>query len=112
MSTSIIAQWLRVAQLHAHYQQRYPDNYYLLRFEDLVNAPHEQLKLLCDFLGIAYTDKLLNASVVNSSFVQARRVRGFDKSVADRWLNNIKPSTNKWFVFWCKKYLKQFEYQV
>ncbi|MCB0210831.1 MAG: sulfotransferase [Anaerolineae bacterium] len=112
MSTSIIAQWLRVAQLHAYYQQRYPNNYYLLRFEDLVSAPQEQLKRLCDFLGIAYTDALLDADVVNSSFVQSGKVSGFDKSVADRWRNHIKPSTNKWFIFWCEKYLKQFEYQV
>jgi len=111
MSLSVITHWLRVAQLHHQYQQLYPDNYYLLKFEDLITDPQTHLRELCDFLEIDFTKSMLHRKVVNSSFVSPGEIAGFDQSVADRWRQQLYPTADKLFTSLCNKYLVEFGYQ-
>ncbi len=39
---------------------QFPKQYYLLKYEDLVLKPEEVLNELCNFLGIAYTNQMLD----------------------------------------------------
>ena len=113
MSFSVIVHWLRVVQLHHHYQQLYPGKYYLLKFEDLVGDPDIHLEKLCNFLEIELTGKMLQRRVVNSSFVSsADQVAGFDSSIIGRWRQLINPVTNRWFVLACGKHLGKLGYQL
>lgn len=112
VSLNIITHWLRVVQLHHDYRRRYPGNYYLLRFEDLVTAPEESLRKLCDFLEVKPTEKMLERRVVNSSFVgRGTLIQGFDPSAIDRWRQLLHPATKKWFAWACRKHLAEFGYQ-
>jgi hypothetical protein len=111
MSLNVIIHWLRVVQLHHQYQQRYPDNYYFCRFEDLISDPETQLGKLCDYLGIELTQAMLHLSFQNSSFVPRGQVQGFDTSAVDRWREYLSPALNRWFVFWGRKHLLEFGYQ-
>lgn len=109
----IINLWLRVARLNHLYQQLYPDNYYLCKYEDLISAPVPHLKKICNFLGIDFEEAMLQRTVVNSSFIQDQQpTSGFDIAAVDRWRNYMHPLTSQWFGFWCKKQLREFGYQL
>lgn len=108
----VLLNWLRVVRLHQKYQKRYPQNYTFVRFEDLVSNPETTLRKVCEFLEIDFTEAMLSQPVVGSSFVPRKdQKQGLDTSTVDRWRRHLHPILDKWFVFWCKKYLLEFGYQ-
>lgn len=111
-SIHVISTWLHAIRLHYRYQQLYPNNYYLCKYEDLITNPDASLRKLCDFLGIDFIDTMLQQTIVNSSFVPRNKVQGFDTQAIDRWRKHLHPLINKWFVLWCKKQLLEFGYQT
>jgi hypothetical protein len=110
-SLDVMLNWFRVIQLHRRYQQRYPGRYYLSKYEDLVSDPQASLQKLCDFLGVPFTEAMLQQSVPNSSYMPRHQVQGFDSAAIDRWRKHLDPLVNRWFVLWCKKQLLEFGYQ-
>ncbi|RLA95829.1 MAG: hypothetical protein DRG83_18080 [Deltaproteobacteria bacterium] len=112
LSINIAIHWLRVAQLHHQFQQLYPDNYYFCKFEDLVHNPRTHLKRICDFLEIDFTEAMLHQSFQNSSLIPRHQARGFDATAANRWRKHLHPLTNKWLVWWSRKQLLEFGYQL
>jgi hypothetical protein len=50
-----IGRWRYFTKLFLHCKRRYPERFYLLRYEDLVTEQEKTFKSLCDFLGIEYT---------------------------------------------------------
>jgi hypothetical protein len=109
----VLVSWLWIAHLHQRYQHEYPDRYYLSRYEDLVSDPKKHLRNICDFLGVDFTEEMLDQGMINSSFSSQDNIQtGFDTSPVERWRTHLHPVLNKWFVFWCKKYLLEFGYQT
>lgn len=49
------ARWLYSARLARRNLRRYPDQYLIIRFEDLVRRPEETLRAVCGFIGEDYT---------------------------------------------------------
>lgn len=110
---AITNSWLACVRRHHEYQTAYPQNYYLLRFEDLTVEPKRSLIGLFDFLDIEFSEALLQQKVVNSSFGSPDSwSEGFDASANDRWRNHISPAANRWFIARCKKYLLEFGYEL
>jgi hypothetical protein len=103
-------EWFLAARYHFRYKERYPDNYYLLKFEDLVLDPECQLKQLCDFLGVEFQDQMLEQTVTNTGFASRKGKAGFDAQAVDRWKGHISPLSRAWFLVWGRKYLKAFGY--
>lgn len=106
LQTTII--WLESVYRYSKHKYLYPDNYYLLRFEDLVKNPETQIKNICTFLGIEFDNKMLKQVVVSYGFQAGQS--GFDARAADRWKDRIDPWTQAWFLFWFKKHLRAFGY--
>jgi protein-tyrosine sulfotransferase len=52
--------WLDSVRLCREFGGRRPERYFELRYEELVAAPKTRLAETCEFLGIAYTDEMLN----------------------------------------------------
>jgi hypothetical protein len=100
--------WLESAYRCSKYRQRYPHNYYALRFEDLVTDPERQIRQACDFLGVGFQETMLNQAVVSKGFQAGQE--GFDARAADRWRAQIDPWANAWLVLCFGKYLKAFGY--
>ena len=51
-----------------------PERYYIVRYEDLVRSPESSLQALCRFLGIPYSDSMLNyAGMVEAKVPEDRR---------------------------------------
>jgi hypothetical protein len=79
--------WNKVANTILQAKEKYP-NIFLLRFEDLVSCPKEELTKLCEFIEEDFEESLLNAEVVNSKFEENKR-KGFDKEIINRWQNQL-----------------------
>ena len=101
--------WLYAIRLHRRYEKRYPQNYHLVKFEDLVSKPEKSVRELCEFLGIEFDPKMLKPKQVHSSFA-SELIIGFDKQALTRWRNHLKPWMKIWMLIWVKKYLKEFGY--
>ena len=112
LSFHALLTWLRAVQLHYQYQQRFPENYYLCRFENVVSDPAVELKRISEFLGIDFTDAMLEISYQNSTVRAQQQSQGLDASAASRWQQHMNPITNRWLLFWSKKHLIRFGYQV
>ena len=111
-SLDVILTWRRAIRLHQEYQRRYPGQYCLSKFEDLVLKPNEQLQNLCDYLDIPFQQAMLDQLVLNSSFLPKRQRAGFDPSVVDRWRQYLHPAINRWFIFWCQHRFVEFGYSL
>lgn len=100
--------WFESIVRYHKYRELYPNNYYLLKFEDLVNDPEKHTRRVCDYLGVEFQEKMLDQVVVSDGFRLGQP--GFDKQAATRWKEHIPPWINAWFLFWFRKHLKEFGY--
>lgn len=105
----ITTAWLYAVRLDHKYKKLYPNNYYLSKFEDLVNEPETSVRKLCQFLGLEFHSAMLNPPKIDSSY-STDKGTGFDKQALDRWRNYLKPWMNAWLLLWGKKYLKELGY--
>jgi hypothetical protein len=104
--------WFDAVRLHARYEQMYPKQYYLLRFEDLVSDPDKQIRQICHFLNIEFDPRMLaEVTQVGSSYqVQRHGPAGIDQKAADRWREHINPLIKLWFSISGRKQLEKFGY--
>lgn len=109
MVVYVTAFWLRAARLHRLYQARYPRNYYLSKFEDLVSQPERSVRELCQFLEIEFDPAMLLPPKIGSSYRPDGDV-GFDKQTLSRWKKHLQPWMSAWLTFWTKPYLNEFGY--
>jgi hypothetical protein len=113
LGLGVAIHWLRVVQLHDQYQRLYPDRYCLVLFEDVIADPATHLGRACAFLGVDFTERMLQRRIVNSSFASAEKDQtGFNKSAIDRWRQQLHPMTQKWFATICRKRLMEFGYPL
>jgi len=100
--------WFESISRYHKYRERYPDNYYPLKFEDLVSDPEKHVRQMCDFLGVEFQDKMLDRGVTSRGFRLGQA--GFDARAATRWKEHLPPWVNAWFLFWFRKYLRELGY--
>lgn len=55
-----MAQWLNSASHAITGEQRYPDRYKVILYEDLAAEPEATLRTVCEFIGEDYTDQMLS----------------------------------------------------
>ncbi len=82
--------WAGAVHRHRVLHRRYPGHYRLLRFEDLVAAPHATLDGLCTFLGVVPEPRMLEQKVTSKGALVG--AAGIDEGAADRWRSNISPA--------------------
>ncbi len=90
----MILAWRRAERLHGEYERRYPSNYVLVRFEDLVRRPEHIVPELCRFLEIAYGPQMLRPRMRGSSFHETGS-RGFHPGTLDHWNAVLSRSTTR-----------------
>jgi hypothetical protein len=100
--------WCESVFRYRRHKQQYPNNYYLLRFEDLVRDPASHIQRVCDFVGVEYQDKMLEQEIVSKGFQEGQV--GFDGGAAERWRAHIDPWIDRWFQFWFYGALREFGY--
>jgi len=110
-SVRTIERWRHVISLHHRYRTQFAGRYHLLRFEDLVTDPRTSINEVCRFIGIEFTEKMLDQTVTNSSFVQGAPVGGFNAKAIERWRGILSPALQRWFRLWCGRSLREFGYR-
>jgi hypothetical protein len=112
MAAYVSKKWKDAAGLHRDYQERYPDRYRLVRFEDLVQDPHTIVPDLFSFLNLPFESSMLDeVRVVGSSFKEQRYTPGgFDAQAVTRWQEAISPLYSSWFSLVGGKRLETFGY--
>jgi hypothetical protein len=103
--------WSWAALLHYKYQKRYPKNYYLLKFEDVIREPEHTIRELCNFLNITYHQAMLYPPRDDSSFNENIGT-GFDKETLTRWRAYLTPWMRAGLGWGAKKRLRAFGYEV
>jgi hypothetical protein len=67
--------WSRADRLDRRYRKELGGTYHLLRFEDLVRHPEEELRRVCEAIGVPFQSSLLEIDVIGSSFESRRHAR-------------------------------------
>jgi hypothetical protein len=91
---AVVRTWADAVHRHRSLARRYPDQYRLVRFEDLVRNPEFEVERLCAFLGVDFEPRMLNQKVVSRG--DRLGEAGFDAGAADRWRRSISPSDARW----------------
>jgi hypothetical protein len=86
--------WADAVHRHRGYRRRHPDNYRLVRFEDLVRDPEVQVREACRFLGVQFHPRMLRQEVV--SLGDRLGEAGFDAGAADRWRGKVSAREMRW----------------
>jgi hypothetical protein len=76
--------------LHQKYKRLYPTNYFLSIFEDLVQNPEDQVKCICQFLRIDFSEEMLKPNIFGSSY-DIEYKKGFDIEALTRWKSLLRP---------------------
>lgn len=79
------------ARLHRRLQGL--PNYRLVRYEDIVLRPEEEIGAICDFLDVQFLPAMLNPHQYGSSFDTIGKSTGVDRSSLERWRKTIWPLT-------------------
>jgi len=79
------------AAIHARF--RSSRNYRLVRYEDVVTAPENQIRHLCEFLNIDFNETMLAPEQYGSSYSSLSGQRGVSPDSLDAWRDKISPLT-------------------
>ncbi len=96
--------WNRGMRRALRYQERHPENFLLVRYEDLVSLPETTMKRICAFAGVSFVSECLDIPHVNPSEAPYALVSGATGIRTSRlfyYRNVLDPSERtaiRWFV--------------
>jgi hypothetical protein len=95
-----------------------PDSYIEMRYEDLVTAPEDELRRLCDFLGEEFSEAMLEPQRVADVAVPDRKVwhtrtyQAVDDKAMQRWRNDLEPWELDLFEFVAAPQMRLHGYEL
>jgi len=96
--------------LFRHARNCCTDRILLVRYEDLVQNPTYEVKRICDFVGLTYSDDMLAVETHNSSFDEPSSPGIFTSSVG-RWRTSLDPEEVWWVQTVGQQGMRAFGYQ-
>jgi hypothetical protein len=100
--------WADAVGRHRVLARRYPDNYRMVRFEDLVREPKFEIERLCEFLGITPEPAIFEQKVVSKG--DRLGEAGFDAGAADRWRMSVTAGEARWLGWLLGRRLEEMGY--
>ncbi|TRZ70618.1 MAG: sulfotransferase [Bacteroidetes bacterium] len=98
-----VVRWRYFIHLFLDCKRRFPDKYYILRYEDLVSDQESSFRSLCDFLGIAY-----DPSVFDFYKKKDEVVKQFSNTIWEKFHENLlKPVNTRRMNTWQDKLTNQ-----
>jgi len=95
----IIHRWRKSLKINYKLQEKYPDRFYYLRYEDLVEQPEKYFGEMCDFLGIEREEQIFDFHKYKEKFLELYNEE--DLNIYHSKL--FKPISNKNVGDWKKK---------
>lgn len=86
--------------------------YLEMRYEDLLANPEETMKMLCDFLGEAYSDTLFNFNPMENPGKATLVYQPIKADNAGKWRSRMTPGQIKAFECVAGDTLRQFGYEL
>ncbi len=106
VQTTIV--WAGAARRHATLSRMFRDRYRMVRFEDLVQHPDEQLRALFEFLGVELPANAKAVEVVSRGFELGKE--GIDAGAATRWREHIHPLAERWLNLFLGRSMRRLGY--
>jgi Sulfotransferase family len=107
-----IRQYWLAAKLHGRFQVL--GNYKLFQYEDLLAEPEKVLRELCDFIGVDFSEEMLEPEKGQHehqpSSLTGQRQKAFDPEAATRWKRVISPIDNLVISFLTKGSMRKLGY--
>lgn len=101
---AVIYNWSNAVKLDKRYKTSYPSNYKLVKYEDLLHNHRNCVGEICTFLGVDFSENMLNPPVKDSSFTTSHRKAA--KNINYKFKKTFEKIMNK--VIGEK--MKQYEY--
>ncbi|MBD3362738.1 hypothetical protein GF362_03395 [Candidatus Dojkabacteria bacterium] len=96
-------------------QEKFPEIFYILKYEDLVSNPILYLKQLCEFLGIDFSKKMLDFYKSGRNQASIKRHRNIAKPINTeriaKWKKDMSQIDQKKADFICNKLAKKLNYK-
>ena len=113
------AMWLESVKLARRGRQKYPNQYMVVRYEDLVARPEEMLRKICEFLGEEFAPEMLTMMGApthrnkgsNSSYGK-REVGKISTDSIARYRQVLSPQEIKYMQDFCKDGMREFGYEL
>lgn len=100
--------WSEAASRGRRFARQFPDRYSIVRFEDLIAQPEQQVRAISEFLGVQFEPAMLEQRVVSGGTRQGEA--GFDKDAGSRWRTSIPTWAQAWFGAALGAQLRRFGY--
>jgi hypothetical protein len=107
-----IAYWLDSLLSWERFRARHKKQVLMLRYEDLVQKPDEELKHLCDFLGIDWDRKLLiptrNNHPWSGNSIYGTQHEGISTSSVGRYRERLSEDEIVYLERWLRKMMRRY----
>jgi hypothetical protein len=111
--------WARGIRAGARAQAGHPDVVSTVRYEDLAERPAEQVRSVCDFLGLTYSDSMLELEHVDPARIVPDQAAwfptlfdGINTSAVGRWRREMSARDRRIFAALAGDELAQLGYEV
>jgi hypothetical protein len=105
----VFLQFYKASKIHD--TLKFHKNYFLVKYEDLLNNQLCTIKKLCEFTNMQFHDGMSNPQKGQYSSITGEKREGFDKASAFRWKNEIWPYEDKLMSFLAKSSMGRFGIQ-
>lgn len=96
-------------------EENYPNDFLSVRFEDIVLNTDNELKKICNFLGINFKESLKNTSILENVYVgnnfDGKKFGALNSSNIQNWKKRISEDESKIIEFYLKKYIEYYGYK-
>lgn len=107
--------WNQYNKAILKYSEKYPDQFLLIRFEDLLSYPEDTLQKVCSFLEVPYTTEMLEFYKKEPEWDTGFRrnlKKPLDKTLTFKWKKRMKEKDIRAADFLCKNLAKRFNYET
>ncbi len=81
--------WNKYVESGRSFGLRHPDNYFELRYEDILNHPNETIQELCVFLNIEFNDSVINFTKSDGSGKTPLLTKPLQRSNQAKWQSKM-----------------------
>jgi hypothetical protein len=112
--SSLAIRWVNYNKKIENLKNRFPEQVFLLKYEDLVTSPEKKYKEICMFLGIDFELSILSTSKINKEF-QPKHHKSLEDGIntkhIDEWENELTKKQLKICEAVAGKYGEKFGYK-
>jgi hypothetical protein len=84
-------EWRLALRAGQQFSQKYPKQFFSIRYEDLVAHPEATVQAICDFLGLTFAPNMLDVRWWNTAEGEKSQQKGITSQAIGRWAQVLTP---------------------